>query len=106
MHIPPKPGEQIEVYWAGQTATIINDETGEIIPDYVFVSALAYSQYAYLEAFLARDQECWNLALNKAGSHNRNGGSAVSGTLAHCYPELRLRRTGVRIPRAPKRCLL
>ena len=59
MHIPRKPGEQIEVDWAGQTAAIINDETGEIIPAYVFVSALAYSQYAYVEAFLARDQECW-----------------------------------------------
>ena len=59
MHIPRKPGEQIEVDWAGQTAAIINDETGEIIPAYVFVSALAYSQYAYVEAFLSRDQECW-----------------------------------------------
>ena len=40
MHIPRKPGEQIEVDWAGQTATIINDETGEIIPAYIFVAAL------------------------------------------------------------------
>lgn len=59
MHIPRKPGEQIEVDWAGQTAAIVNDETGEIIPAYVFVSALAYSQYAYVEAFLAQNQECW-----------------------------------------------
>ena len=28
MHIPRKPGEQIEVDWAGQTATIVNYETG------------------------------------------------------------------------------
>ncbi len=59
MHIQRKPGEQIEVDWAGQTAAIINDETGEIIPVYVFVAVLSYSQYAYVEAFLARDQECW-----------------------------------------------
>jgi transposase len=59
MHIPRKPGEQIEVDWAGQTAAIINDETGEIIPAYIFVAALSYSQYAYVEAFLSRDQECW-----------------------------------------------
>jgi len=59
MHIQRKPGEQIEVDWAGQTAAIINDETGEIIPVYVFVAVLAYSQYAYVEAFLARNQECW-----------------------------------------------
>jgi transposase len=59
MHILRKPGEQIEVDWAGQTASIINDETGEIIPVYIFVSVLAYSQYAYVEAFLSRDQESW-----------------------------------------------
>ena len=59
MHIPRKPGEQIEVDWAGQNAEIINDETGEIIPAYIFVAAFSYSQYAYVEAFLARDMECW-----------------------------------------------
>jgi len=59
MHIQRKPGEQIEVDWAGQTAAIVDDETGEIIPVYVFVAALSYSQYAYVEAFLARNQECW-----------------------------------------------
>jgi transposase len=59
MHIQRKPGEQIEVDWAGQTAAIINDETGEIIPVYVFVAVLSYSQYAYVESFLSRNQECW-----------------------------------------------
>jgi len=59
MHIPRKPGEQIEVDWAGQTAEIIDHDTGEIIPAYVFVAALSYSQYAYVEAFLGQDQECW-----------------------------------------------
>jgi transposase len=59
MHIQRKPGEQIEVDWAGQTAAIINDETGEIIPVYIFVAALSYSQYAYVEAFLSQDLECW-----------------------------------------------
>jgi transposase len=59
MHIPRKPGEQIEVDWAGQTAEIINDETGEIMPAYIFVAALSYSQYAYVEAFWAQNLECW-----------------------------------------------
>jgi transposase len=59
MHIQRKPGEQIEVDWAGQTAAIIDADTGEIIPVYIFVAALSYSQYAYVEAFLAQDQECW-----------------------------------------------
>lgn len=59
MHIPRKPGEQIEVDWAGQTASIIDRDTGEIIPAYVFVAALSYSQYAFVEAFLSQDQESW-----------------------------------------------
>lgn len=59
MHIPRKPGEQIEVDWAGQTAAIVDDETGELIPAYIFVSALSYSQYAYAEAFLDQKQGSW-----------------------------------------------
>ena len=59
MHIPRKPGEQIEVDWAGQTAAIVDRDTGEIIPAYVFVGVLSYSQYAYVEAFLSQDQESW-----------------------------------------------
>lgn len=59
MHIPRKPGEQIEVDWCGQTAYIVDRDTGEIIPVYVFVAALSYSQYAYVEAFLSQDLESW-----------------------------------------------
>jgi transposase len=59
MHIPRKPGEQIEVDWAGKTAAIVDRDTGEIIPAYVFVAALSYSQYAYVEAFLSQDLESW-----------------------------------------------
>lgn len=59
MHVPRKPGEQLEVDWAGQTASIVDRDTGEIIPAYVFVSALSYSQLAYVEAFLSQDQESW-----------------------------------------------
>jgi transposase len=59
MHILRKPGEQVEVDWCGQTASIVDRDTGEIIPVYVFVAALSYSQYAYVEAFLSQDLECW-----------------------------------------------
>ena len=59
MHIYRKPGEQIEVDWAGQTTPIVDKVTGEIIPAYVFVGVLSSSQYAYVEAFLAQNQECW-----------------------------------------------
>lgn len=62
MHIERKPGEQMEVDWAGQTAGIIDNITGEIIPAYVFVAALSCSGYAYVEAFLSQDQESWTAA--------------------------------------------
>jgi len=59
MHIDRKPGEQLEVDWAGQTARVIDDITGDIIPAYVFVATLSCSGYAYVEAFLSQNQECW-----------------------------------------------
>jgi transposase len=34
MHIDRKPGEQLEVDWAGQTAKIIDTDTGEVINDF------------------------------------------------------------------------
>ena len=34
MHINRKPGEQVEVDWAGDPATIIDPDTGEIIEYY------------------------------------------------------------------------
>lgn len=52
MHINRKPGEQVEVDWAGDPATIIDPDTGEIIKAYIFVGVMTYSQYAYVEAFL------------------------------------------------------
>lgn len=59
MRIQRKPGEQIEVDWAGQTAAIIDRDTGEMVTMYVFVGVLSYSQYAYVEAFPSQDQESW-----------------------------------------------
>ncbi len=59
MHINRKPGEIMEVDWAGQTASIIDTDTGEIIPAYVFVAVLSYSAYAYVEAFSSQNQESW-----------------------------------------------
>jgi len=41
MHINRKPGELMEVDWAGQTAEVIDTDTGEIIDAFVFVATLA-----------------------------------------------------------------
>ena len=62
MHINRKPGELMEVDWAGQTAYVVDADTGEAFEAYVFVSALPYSGYAYAEAFLSQDQEAWTSA--------------------------------------------
>lgn len=59
MHIPRKPGELLEVDWAGSTATITDRDTGEMIPAYVFVAVLPFSQYAYVEAFSSMKQDSW-----------------------------------------------
>jgi transposase len=62
MHLNHKPGESMEVDWAGQTAEVVDRVTGEIIPTFVFVATLPCSQYSYVEAFFARNQESWTLA--------------------------------------------
>lgn len=62
MHLNHKPGEIMQVDWAGDTAAIVDSETGEIIPAYVFVATLPCSAYSYVEAFLSMDQEAWTTA--------------------------------------------
>lgn len=59
MHISRKPGEQVEVDWAGDPAKIIDPDTGEVIDAYLFVSVMTYSQYAYVEAFINEKQRAW-----------------------------------------------
>ncbi|HSI67690.1 MAG TPA: IS21 family transposase [Planococcus sp. (in: firmicutes)] len=59
MRIKRKPGEVMEVDWAGQTASLSDNLTGEPIPAYIFVATLPCSQYTYVEAFLSMDMESW-----------------------------------------------
>ena len=59
MHISRKPGEQIEVDWAGNPAEIIDPDTGEITKVWVFVGVMTYSQYAYVEAFINEREDAW-----------------------------------------------
>ncbi len=62
MHLNHKPGEIMQVDWAGDNATVIDTDTGEAIPVYVFVATLPYSGYSYVEAFFSMNQECWTAA--------------------------------------------
>lgn len=59
MHIKRKPGEQVEVDWAGDPAHITDPDTGETICAYLFVRVMAYSQYTYVEAFINEKQQAW-----------------------------------------------
>jgi len=59
MHINRKPGELMEVDWAGQAAYVVDAETGEALDAHVFVAALPYSGYSYAEAFFSYNQEAW-----------------------------------------------
>ena len=51
MHLEHRPGETVQVDWAGQTAGIVDTDTGELLEAYLFVAVLPYSGYAYTEAF-------------------------------------------------------
>ena len=59
MHISRKPGEQVEVDWAGDPAYVTDPDTGEIIKAYIFVGVMTYSQYAYVEAFPDMKERSW-----------------------------------------------
>lgn len=59
MQIKRKPGEQIEVDWAGDPAIIIDPDTGEITNAYLYVGVMTYSQYTYVEAFINEKQKAW-----------------------------------------------
>jgi len=59
MHVEHKPGERMEVDWAGDTVSLTDNITGKPIPVYVFVAVLPCSGYAYTEGFLNRNQESW-----------------------------------------------
>ena len=69
MHIQHKPGEKLEVDWSGTTANIVDRDTGEIIPAYIFVATLPCSGYTYVEAFLSQNLESFITAHIHAFQH-------------------------------------
>lgn len=69
MHLNHKPGEVMQVDWAGQNAHLVDTDTGEMLKAYVFVAVLPYSGYAYVEAFFDMGQESWISAHINAYRH-------------------------------------
>lgn len=65
LRVRRKPGEIMEVDWAGSTAFIVDRDTGEKVKTYVFIASLPCSQLSYAEATLSMDLNAW------IGAHNR-----------------------------------
>lgn len=59
MRIQHKPGDVMEVDWAGNTLTIWDSVTGESSPVYLFIAVLPCSGYAYVEACSDMKLENW-----------------------------------------------
>ncbi len=99
MHINRNPGEIMEVDWAGQTAQLIDSDTGEVIEAYLFVAVLPYSGYAYAEAFLSRNQEAWLSAHVNAYSYFGGAARIVipdnlkTGVIKHTKDEIVLNKS-------------
>ena len=69
LRIDHKPGERMEVDWAGTTMALQDNITGKPIPVYLFVAALSCSGYAYAEGFVSQNQESWITAHVNAFSY-------------------------------------
>lgn len=59
MRIQHKPGEKLEVDWAGQAACLTNSLDGSLIKLPVFVAVLPYSGYAYVEVMPNMKMQSW-----------------------------------------------
>lgn len=57
--IKHRPGETIEVDWAGPVMYYTNPDNGKNTKAYLFVAALAYSQYVYVEATNSMSEKDW-----------------------------------------------
>lgn len=69
LRIRRKPGEVMEVDWAGSTTFIIDRDTGEKVKVYIFVATLPCSQLSYAEASLSMDLSAWITCHNHAYSY-------------------------------------
>lgn len=64
LRIRRKPGEIMEVDWAGSTSFVIDRDTGEKLKAYIFVATLPCSQISYAETTLSMSLPSWITAHN------------------------------------------
>ena len=55
MRIDHRPAETIQVDWVGDTAEVVDPDTGELLRVYVFAGCLPYSNYLFAEGFYRTD---------------------------------------------------
>ena len=72
MRIRHKPGDAMEVDWAGGTLPVTDPVTGEMVPAYLFVAVLPCSCYCYVE--LCRDMRSENWLLAHVHAYEYFGG--------------------------------
>lgn len=59
MRIHRDPGESIEVDWAGDPMEFVDPAAGALVQAWLFVAALSYSVYVYVEAFADMTLGSW-----------------------------------------------
>jgi transposase len=59
MRMVRKPGERVEVDWAGDTMGYLDAGSGVVSQAYLFVAVLSYSAYYYIEAFADMTLSSW-----------------------------------------------
>lgn len=59
MPIHRKPGEILEVDWAGSTLSVKNSENGQYNKVYIFVATWPFSQHSYVEGFYDMKTNNW-----------------------------------------------
>ena len=74
MRITHKPGDAMQVDWAGDPLYITDSVTGELTPAYIFVAVLPCSWYTYAEA--CNDMKMENWLLCHVHAYNYFGGVA------------------------------
>lgn len=56
------PGDVGEFDWAGKSMEVADELTGEVVPAWLFVACLPYSQMVHVAAYPSMDLETWCLA--------------------------------------------
>ena len=99
MHLEHKPGDVMQVDWAGDTLSMMDVSTGEVVDLYLFVSTLPYSGYTYCEVFRDMALASWITAhVNALGyfggvPHIIQCDNLKTGVIKHSDDEIVLNRT-------------